>query len=308
LGAEAASAIAADLGSVASPTRLERYTECPTRWLADVVLNPLDFDERPEHMELGNVVHDALEHGIGVIIERKLGPVSEDNRQVVIDAFEEALAAAASTLGSTVSARLRIEQARRLLHLWLDLEIERADDWTPREVEFEFGTSDEVEPLDLGNGLTVTGKIDRVDVAVTDGGEQLVVIRDYKSGRSRSRPTKPETAKTNSGNRAAAFWTDEYRPVFQAPLYLLAASRELDLPAGGAFYETLKDSQRRGGLLNGLSSDTSFKSFLGREELDALLEASVEQAMQVVQAMVDGRVPPTDNCDCPHPWLCGRRP
>ena len=308
LGADAASAVAGDLGSVASPTRLERYTECPARWLADVVLNPLDFDERPEHMELGNVVHDALEHGIGVVIERDLGPVSEANREVIVDAFEEALAAAAATLGSTVSARLRIEQARRLLHLWLDLEIERADGWTPKEVEFEFGASDEVEPLDLGNGLTVTGKIDRVDVAVTDEGEELVVIRDYKSGRSHGRPKKPESAKVNSGNRAAKFWNDEHRPVFQAPLYLLAASRELDLPAGGAFYETLKDSQRRGGLLSDLSADPSFKSLLGREELEELLAASVKQAMEVVQAMVDGRVPPTDNCDCPHPWLCGRRP
>lgn len=303
LGPGAAAAVADALGRVASPTRLEKYSECPAKWLAEVVLSPSDFEEKPEAMELGTVVHLALEAGVKAAIEGGLGPITEANRATVEAAIEASLAASESRLSGTVSARLRIAEARRLVFDWLDWEVERADGWTPERVELKFIEGGEIEPLDLGDGLIVTGSVDRVDVATADDGSSLIVIRDYKSGSAKS----GSAAGNNSANRVIRKWSDERFPVFQAPLYLKAASLHLKLPPGGAFYETLRDRKRTGGLAVEIGASASVDALTAQAEIAAAIDQAVSRAKEIVALMVAGHVAPAEDCDCPHPWLCGRR-
>ena len=304
LGAAASAAIAEGIAGFASPTRLEKWAECPARWLAEVVLSPADFEELPEPMELGNVIHAALEAGIGDLIRQGGSPVSEQSRQIIEQGFQRSLAESAERAGESATSRLRIAVAARLVSIWLDNEIARADGWTPREVEFAFGRTDGVEPFDLGGGLVVTGSIDRVDVATDADGNEFVVIRDYKSGSAHG----SDRGFSNGHNRKAKKWMSDDRPVFQAPLYLKAASERLGLKPGGAFYETLRDNVREGGLIQGLGSSVGFKDMVSQDELERLIEESVERAGQVVGAMLQGSVAPAESCACPHPWLCGRTP
>jgi len=304
LGAAASAAIADGIAGFASPTRLEKWAECPAKWLAEVVLSPADFEELPEAMELGNVIHAALEAGIGDLIRHGAGPVNQQSRQVIDQGFQRSLAESAERAGESPTARLRIALAGRLVEIWLENEIARADGWIPREVEFAFGRSEGVEPFDLGGGLVVTGSIDRVDVATDADGNEFVVIRDYKSGSS----PDGDRGYGNGHNRRARKWMSDDRPVFQAPLYLKAASERLGLKPGGAFYETLRDNVREGGLISGLGSSVGFKEMLSQEELERLIDESVERAGQAVSQMLQGAVAPSDSCACPHPWLCGRNP
>ena len=304
LGAAAAAAVTADLGSVSSPTRIESYTQCPAKWLAEIVLNPADFEEKPEAMELGTIIHEALEAAVVCAINGNLGPITEANLPAVQAAVEASLAESESRLATTVSARLRIAQARRLVRDWLDWEVTRADGWEPHSTEMKFAAGSEVEPIDLGDGLTVTGSVDRVDVASAEDGTRFVVIRDYKSGSSYSGKAKGH----NAANRKLESWNDERFPVFQAPLYLKAASEHFGLPAGGAFYEMMGDRTRHGGLVGeAVGARSAVDSIVTRVDLERAIDDAVQRAKEIVGAMAAGEVAPAEDCDCPHPWLCGRR-
>jgi hypothetical protein len=292
------------LGSVSSPTRIESYTQCPAKWLAEIVLNPADFEEKPEAMELGTIIHEALEAAVVCTIKGNLGPITEANLPAVQAAVEASLAESESRLATTVSARLRIAQARRLVVDWLDWEVTRADGWEPHSTEMKFAAGSGVEPIDLGDGLTVTGSVDRVDVASAEDGTRFVVIRDYKSGSSYSGKAKGH----NAANRKLESWNDERFPVFQAPLYLKAASEHFGLPAGGAFYEMMGDRTRHGGLVGeAVGERSAVDSIVTRVDLERAIEDAVQRAKEIVGAMAAGEVAPAEDCDCPHPWLCGRR-
>jgi len=308
LGAEAAAAIAADLQGVASPTRLEKYTECRAKWLAENVLAPSDFAEKSEPMEFGTLVHKGLEAAIGALVEGGLGPLTEQTRPAAEAAVEALYGEEEQAAGRSVSVRLRVANARRTVAEWIELEIGRNDGWDPRYVEMRFAKGARFEPIDLGDDLTVSGTIDRVDVARLADGSERVVIRDYKSGESK-RPAKPDDVPSdNGGNRTADRWDDPHRPVFQAPLYLLAASHQLGLGKGGAFYETLRDGQRRGGVTDLIPiGGDDFEGVIADAGLSALVETMVGRAKAVIAEMRQGVVAPDDGCDCPHPWLCGRR-
>ena len=306
LGDQAARIVGASLDSVASPTRLEKYTQCPAKWLAEDVLNPADFDPKAEQLEFGTVVHNALEAGVRKAVCDQLGPISAANRDVVMAACDESLEASAAKAGTSVGARLRIERARKMVAEWLDFEIARDDGLRPLAVEVQFADTERADypALDLGDGLKVTGIVDRVDVAVDQDGNKLIVIRDYKTGSSKS----SSAYLNNAGNRVVSKWANDRLPVFQAPLYLKAASEVFDGQPGGAFYETLADNQRRGGVASGVADgDSTLKDRVALDQLEVLIEKSVDQAKDVVRQMVEGRVGPSDECDCPHPWLCGRR-
>lgn len=312
LGRAASEAIAEDLLAVASPTRLETYTQCPAKWLAENVLSPADFAEKPEPMELGTLVHRGLEAAVRELIEADLGPLDAANRPRVEEAVEAEFERAARTAGNSVAVRLRFANARRIVGEWLDLEVERADGWCPVRVEMSFSDRDGAcDPLDLGDGLTVSGTVDRVDVATLPDGSERIVIRDYKTGRSVDPGKGSKSGRvsaTNSANRTAGRWADEHRPVFQAPLYLLAASRELGIEPGGAFYETLRDGERRGGVESGIvDSPAGFSDVVEPGRLDVLIAELVERAKAEISRMKAGDVQPDPDCDCPHPWLCGRR-
>ena len=118
--------------------------------------------------------------------------------------------------------------ARRLefdLVRHLGREAERDGTFVPHSLELRFGEGENVEhgPVEIGDGLLVSGRIDRVD---TSDGMALVI--DYKSGR------RVDTYKVAS-------WESENR--FQAALYMLAVEKLLGQARGG---RRVRGARRRG--------------------------------------------------------------
>ena len=128
--------------------------------------------------------------------------------------------------------------ARRLefdLLRHLGREAERDGSFVPHSLELRFGEGEEMEhgPVEIGQGLLVSGRIDRVDTA--DG---MALVIDYKSGK------KVDSYKVAS-------WESENR--FQAALYMLAVEELLGRRAVGGVYVALgaEDPRPRGMLAAG---------------------------------------------------------
>ena len=123
--------------------------------------------------------------------------------------------------------------ARRLefdLVRHLGREADRDGTFVPNALELRFGEGENVEhgPVEIGDGLLVSGRIDRVD---TSDGMALVI--DYKSGR-------------RVDSYKVASWESENR--FQAALYMLAVEKLLGKRAVGGVYVALgsEDPRPRG--------------------------------------------------------------
>ncbi len=104
----------------------------------------------------------------------------------------------------------------------------------PTHLELSFGFPDEpggLPALDLGGGVLVRGRIDRVDLAPGGG----AVVYDYKS----SHAPPPDR------------WAEQLS--FQIPLYMRAVEELLGVPAVGGFYQPLsgRDLRARGVLAEG---------------------------------------------------------
>jgi RecB family exonuclease len=125
--------------------------------------------------------------------------------------------------------------------LWRDLEaLVRAEcetelSFVPRHLELRFGT--EAHPgLDLGGGITLTGKIDRIDV---DPFGARGIVQDYKSGKHA---------------HSAAQIDSELR--LQIPLYMLVLRDLVGLEPLGGLYRPLSGERKARGLLRASADDT----------------------------------------------------
>jgi RecB family exonuclease len=117
------------------------------------------------------------------------------------------------------------------LERYLEHAAERESALEPAYLELGFGFGEEdknstypsLPALDLGEGLRLRGRIDRVDVG--KGGQ--AVVYDYKG---RNAP-------------AAAKWTEQGN--VQVALYMRAVEELLDLEAAGGFYQPLSGADLR---------------------------------------------------------------
>jgi hypothetical protein len=130
------------------------------------------------------------------------------------------------------------EIQRHELHqtLWRDLsaflEAEAAADLplVPRELELQFGYERSKYPgLPLGEGLSLSGKVDRVDVEVFGA---RGIVQDYKSGKS--------------AHSAQAI---EQEQRLQIPLYMLVLRDLVGIEPLGGLYRPLAGERKPRGLL-----------------------------------------------------------
>jgi ATP-dependent helicase/DNAse subunit B len=169
--------------------------------------------------------------------------------------------------------------------------------FAPRDFELTFGVGDAPLPaVDVG-GLTVRGRIDRVDRS-PDGGEALII--DYK-GRSKQTP--------------ATKWLDE--GLLQAGLYARALER-LEAAQGtrvvGALYQPVgaepENMKARGWVDDGADAAAGHADRLSPQERDALLDAILDRAREVVDEIRRGVLRPRpercswDDSGCAHPSIC----
>ncbi|HEY1273811.1 MAG TPA: PD-(D/E)XK nuclease family protein [Thermoleophilaceae bacterium] len=270
---------------------LERFADCPVKWLVDDLLKPKALEPDPEAMVRGSYVHAVLEATYRRLRERtgarRVTPENLPEAERIL--LEELRAQHSEFRLSPKQTRVRAATRRLEFDLLRFLRYEAESDvaFEPEHLEFPF------EAVEIG-GVKVTGRIDRVDT--NDG---MALVRDYKSGRSVDR-------------YKVASWESENR--FQAALYMLAVRELLGLRPAGGVYVALGGRERRP---RGMVDDdvaelgTGFFSNdrLPREEFEERLEWARERIAETAGRMRRGELCRSpDSCawngECSYPSIC----
>jgi RecB family exonuclease len=278
-----------------SASSLEVWTSCPVKWFVERVLRAGEIDPRPEPIARGGLAHAALKSTLERLRERtgsaRLTPASLGLAKRLM---REALAEHEPHYPLSTAPE-RLPGARRRLTVdlerYLECASEQASPLEPTHLELEFGfDQDGLPPLDLGEGVLLRGRIDRVDV----GGEQAVIY-DYKG---RSAPP---------GGR----WVAD--GAFQVALYMRAVQQLLGHAPVGGFYQPLagRDIKARGILDadSALELECVRTDLLQREDLHELIDRCVSIAREAAaQARSGALTPRPDTCaykgGCAYPTIC----
>jgi RecB family exonuclease len=285
-----------------SASALESYAGCPARWLVERLLRARPLDPDPEPLARGGLAHAALRDVFVGLRERygsaQLTPVQlPAARELLL----QALADHAAHFPLSVAPE-RIPGVRRRLQADLERYLEyaaqaenEAGPLEPTHLELSFGFPDEqppLPPLDLGEGVRVRGRIDRIDIAAN--GE--AVVYDYKGTQA-----TPADRWLSDGS-------------LQMAIYMRAAEQLLHADVVGGFYQPLsgRDLRARGVLSE---QDAVQLACVGsdrreRAELQELVEQTLALARSAAHAADAGRLHGCpDTCafgegGCMYPAIC----
>jgi ATP-dependent helicase/DNAse subunit B len=258
-------------------TELERFADCSSAWFVERFIAPKSIDREVDPMLRGQLAHTALfrfftrvpkELGVEKLEERLL----DDALRLMRACLDEAL--------KGVQMEMTDMEARELDQtLWRDLEALVQEECTselalvPRRFEVSFGgerAAPELQRgLELGAGVTLSGKIDRIDV---DPFSARGIVQDYKSGKHA---------------HSAAEIDKELR--LQIPLYMLVLRDLVGIEPLGGVYRPLAGERRARGLLRKDEGET----LPGYVKTDYLEEdafwAAVERAQETARTLA-GRI------------------
>ena len=210
-----------------SASRLETYARCPFEYFMQYELGVEELEKPVEEHEIsppewGRLVHALLSKVYRTRLKgRRLGEVTEEEMDDVAASASSSLAeiGAVHATGRPAAWAAARDRALALLRMLLRFERQQNGDASPHRFEVAFGMCGGAGglrvALDGARGITVRGRIDRVDML--PGGAIQVI--DYKTGR--------DTYKEDSleGGRQ-----------LQLPLYLMAAANLLGAAQGRARY------------------------------------------------------------------------
>ncbi|MCW3070040.1 MAG: ATP-dependent nuclease subunit B-like protein [Solirubrobacterales bacterium] len=286
-----------------SASSLEQWIGCPTRWFVERMLHPKRFDPDPEPLARGGLAHAALkdtleglrrETGTARLSLATLGLARELLARALVENEPEHPLSVAPERRTAVRRRLQADLERYLSHA-----AESASPLEPAELELGFGFAEDDErgegsslpAVELGGGLKLRGRVDRVDVG--DHGE--AVVYDYKG----------------SSAPAGARWIKDGK--IQVALYMRAVEALLGLRAVGGFYQPLagEDLRARGVLdgdsgleLGSLAPDVREGAEVEQLVAEALAAAS-EVAAQAGRGALEAR---PQTCafrgGCMYPTIC----
>jgi hypothetical protein len=189
--------IPSPLDRVTSPTRLERWADCPHRHLVEDLLRAAPV-ENPEDalmitpIDKGNLIHDALERFLLAVLaepagQRRTGEPWTTADRDRLEQIGSALCDQAEALGITGRPIFWRRDRRRILN---DLDLFLVEDsrrrlghgTSPLAAELAFGFEGGLDAVQValsdGRVLRVRGRIDRVD----RGDDGSVHVIDYKTG------------------------------------------------------------------------------------------------------------------------------
>ena len=257
--------------TVFAATELERFADCSSAWLVDRVIDPKTIDGEPDALLRGQLVHAALSR-FYTLLPKELSAdrVTEENLDAALGLVRRVLDEA---LESGVRLDLTGVQAAELRQtLLVDLESFVRDEavsevaFVPRRFEVGFG-SERAAPelqrgLPLGEGLWLSGKIDRIDV---DPFSARGIVQDYKSG---------------AGAHSAREIDRELR--LQIPLYVLALRDLVGVEPLGGVYRALSGKRVSRGMLRESAGDDlpgfAREDYLGEDEFWGQVESARERA------------------------------
>jgi ATP-dependent helicase/nuclease subunit B len=275
-----------------SATELERFADCSSAWLVERVIDPKTIDAGPDPILRGQVVHTTLNRFYSAL------PRELDAERVTRENLEPALELVRRCLDDALSSGVRLDltdlqEAELRQTLLADLEgfvrdeAESDVSFVPRRLEVAFG-SERAAPelqrgLPLGDGLFLSGKIDRIDI---DPFSARGIVQDYKSGK---------------GAHSARDIDRELR--LQIPLYVLALRDLVGVEPLGGLYRALSGKRLTRGMLRE-SAREDLPGFFKDDYLDedafwAQVESSRELAADKAQRIRAGDVrhdPKGDGC------------
>jgi ATP-dependent helicase/DNAse subunit B len=282
-----------------SASGLESWLACPVKWFVERFLRPAELVPDPEPLIRGTLAHAVLERALSQL---RAGAEPRPLRPEDLPDAWRLAHAAIEELRHDIRLSPNPERARAALHRlegdvlrYLGWAAENGSIFAPSEFELQFGgADDELPAVDLGDGLRLSGRIDRVDRG--PGGEVIVI--DYKGASA-----TPQ-----------ARWAKDDR--LQLALYALALPEVLDDVArvAGALYQPLAGKERRprGALLEDADPglDVAKTDRVDEEHFAELLEDARRRAVDAVGAARRGALRPSpDTCGwagsgCSYPSIC----
>ena len=292
-----------------SPSSLERWIACPMSWFVERMLRPDRFDPDPEPLARGALAHAALKDTLeGLRRETGSARLTPASLARARELLERALAENAAEhplsttpeRGTAVRRRLQADLERYLEHaaaaesplepFALELGFGFAEGERHAGTD-EHGEASELPALELGDGVRLRGRIDRVDASA--GGE--AVVYDYKGGRA----------------PAGARWIRDGS--VQVALYMRAVESLLRMSVVGGFYQPLTGEDLRArGVLDGdagIELECVRSDVLEHDEARELVEQAVALALAAAGEAGRGELqarPPT--CafrgGCMFPSIC----
>jgi ATP-dependent helicase/nuclease subunit B len=272
-------------------TELERFADCSSAWFVERFLDPKSIDAEVDAKLKGSVAHTALNRFFSGLpkelgTDRVEAERVEDAVRFMRACLDDALAGV--RMDMTELQRRELDQT-----LWRDLEaLVRAEAETPlplvpRRFEVSFGSDRSPEGLkrglDLG-GMTLSGKIDRIDV---DPFSARGIVIDYKSGKAAHSASEIEK---------------ELR--LQIPLYMLVLRDLVGIEPLGGVYRPLAGARKMRGLLREEARDDGLPGFSDKDYVDdetfwARVETARERAREFAVRIREGDVrhdPRGDEC------------
>src|SRR3954463_14170983 len=264
-------------------TELERFVDCSSMWFLDRMIDPKTMDREVDARMRGSIAHQALYRFYsGVPKELGIERVGPDQ----LEAGIEFLRCCLDDAVDGVRMDLTELQQRELRHgLWRDLEAFVREDaasespLVPRRFEVLFG-SDRAAPelqrgLQLGEGITLSGKIDRIDV---DPFSARGIVQDYKAGKR--------------GHSAAQI---ESEKKLQIPLYMLVRRDLVGMEPLGGLYRPLSGERKPRGLLRAEARDDGVPGFTKQDYLEedafwSQVDRSRELAVGIVERVREGDI------------------
>jgi ATP-dependent helicase/DNAse subunit B len=289
-------------GHLWSASSFETWIGCPVRWFVERMLRPGAFEPEAEPLARGGLAHAVLKDTLEAL-RRQTGSARLTlgglglARELLHGALEDNAAdfplSSAPERRPGAMRRLRADLERYLQHA-----AEAGSPLEPSALELGFGFAEEegaqhspLPAFDLGGGVRMRGRIDRVDV----GEQGEAVVYDYKA-----RAAPP-----------AARWIGDGS--LQVALYMRAVEQLLDVTAAGGFYQPLSGPDLRArGLLDG-DSGVELECVRGdvrghaevRELLEEALAAARQAAAQAARGELEAR---PQSCayrgGCMYPTIC----
>jgi ATP-dependent helicase/DNAse subunit B len=237
-------------------TELERFADCSSAWFFDRMIDPKTIDPEVDARLRGSIAHSALfKFFTGfpkVLGSDRIHPEQvEDAVRFMRECLGQALAGV--RLEMTELQRQELEQTlSRDLERLVRAEASAEQALEPRQFEVSFGmerSAPELQRgLELGDGIVLSGKIDRIDVEPLSA---RGIVQDYKAGKHA--PSAREMEK-------------ELR--LQIPLYMLVLRDLVGIEPLGGLYRPLAGGRRPRGLLRADAKDDVLAGYSRNDYLD----------------------------------------
>jgi ATP-dependent helicase/DNAse subunit B len=257
-------------------TELERFADCSSIWFLERLIDPKTIDPEVDARLRGSIAHQVLFRFYSGL-PKELGV-----ERLEPDRIEDAVAFLSRCLDTAIEG-VRMEltelQQRELKHgLWRNLEAFVREDaaseapLVPRRFEVLFGSeraSAELQRgLELAEGLTLSGKIDRIDI---DPFSARGIVQDYKAGKHAHSAAQIESEKR-----------------LQIPLYMLVLRDLVGIEPLGGLYRPLSGERKARGLLRSEAREDGVPGFAKNDYLDEEeFWSQVERARGLAVGIVD---------------------